>query len=155
MKKDLLEIQLACFNLGENLFAVDIMRIKEIIEPHKIASLPWTSRFLEGVINLRGMVVPVMDMRKRFGMAPMENRGTEKLLLVTLFRQLLALQVDDVQEVITVAAVDIKPAPDVDSEPGAECLLGVCLSGGKLYMILDIDSLLAPGEVSELQLARG
>lgn len=154
MKKEL-EIQLACFNLGDNLFAVDIMRIKEIIEPQKMASLPWISRFLNGVINLRGVVVPVMDMRKRFGMEPAQNRGEEKLLLVTLYQQLLALQVDDVHEVITVAAADIMPAPDVDDEPGAECLLGVCLSGGKLFMILDVDNLLAPGEVSELQLARG
>lgn len=155
MKKDLLEIQLACFNLGENLFAVDIMRIKEIILPQKIASLPWTSAFLEGVINLRGNVVPLMDMRKRFNMPAVEDEGTGKLLLVTLYRQMLALRVDDVQEVITVAAADIKPPPDIDAEQGSECLLGVCLSGDKLFMILDIDSLLAPGEISELQLTRG
>ena len=154
MNNKLRDIQLACFNLGDNFFAVDIMRIKEIIPPQKISSLPWPSRFLEGVINLRGAVLPVMDMRKRFGMVGIEEGRAVKLLLVTLSRQVLALAVDDVLEVITVPVEDIKPPPDVDAEIGAECLLGVCLSGERVFMILDIDSLLGPADYSEVSLAR-
>ena len=154
MSKDLQEIQLACFNLGESLFAVDIMRIKEIIHPQKISGLPWPSRFLEGVINLRGVVIPVMDMRKRFGMTASEEGRSVKLLLVTLFRQILALAVDDVLEVITVPIGEIKPPPDVDDEFGAECLLGVCLSSDRVFMILDIDSLIGAADRHEILRAR-
>lgn len=154
MNRELRDIQLACFNLGENLFAVDIMRIKEIIHPQKISSLPWPSRLLEGVINLRGSVIPVMDMRKRFGMPVAEEGRAVKLLLVTLSRQVLALAVDDVLEVITIPVGEIKPPPDVDDEVGVECLLGVCLSGDRVFMVLDIDSLLGPGDFNEILRAR-
>lgn len=142
MGKELLEIQLACFSLGENLFAVDIMRIKEIIQLQKLSSLPAPSRFLEGVINLRGAVIPVMNLRKRFGMPLAAESRPSKLLLVSLARQALALAVDDVLEVITIPVEQIKPPPEVDAMAGGDCLLGVCLSEERVFMILDIDSLL-------------
>src|SRR4051812_32988169 len=150
MNRDLTEIQLACFNLGENLFAIDIMRIKEIINPQKISGLPWKSRFLEGVINLRGAVIPVMDMRRRMGMPSVEERKSIKLLLVTLPGQILALSVDDVLEVITVPVEDIKPPPGIEEELGSECLLGVCLSNDRVFMVIDIDSLVGPADHTEI-----
>lgn len=140
------DIQLACFSLGDNLFAVDIMRIREIIQPLKISSLPVPSTALEGVINLRGAVIPVMDLRKRFGMPPAPAGKLPKLLVIALPRLDLALVVDDVLEVITVPAADIKPPPEVNEMNGLECLLGVCLSGDRVFMILDIDTLLDPSE---------
>lgn len=151
MKSDLREIQLACFGLGDRLFAVDIMRIKEIVQPQKLSGLPRVSSFLEGVINLRGAVIPLMDMRKRFGMPPRDEERPGKLLIVSFYRQLLALLVDEVLEVITVPAQDIKPPPDMTDDAGIECLLGVCLSSDKVFMILDIDSLLGPAEYREIK----
>jgi len=149
MENDTQDIQLACFNLGDNLFAVDIMRIKEIILPQKLSSLPRASSILEGVINLRGAVIPVMDMRKRFGMPGVSEGKTGKLLIVSLARQILALAVDNVMEVITVPAKDIKPPLDTAEGIGMEHLLGVCLSDNRVFMILDIDSLLGPSEYRE------
>lgn len=146
MDRDNQDIQLACFNLGENLFAVDIMRIKEIILPQKLSGLPGASQLLEGVINLRGAVIPVMDLRKRFGMSAVSDDRTGKLLIVSLARQILALAVDDVMEVITVPAREIKPPLDNAEEIGMEHLLGVCLSDDRVFMILDIDSLLGSTE---------
>jgi purine-binding chemotaxis protein CheW len=144
------DIQLACFNLGDNLFAVDIMRIKEIILPQKLSSLPRASRILEGVINLRGAVIPVMDMRKHFGMPDAPEGTTGKLLIVSLARQILALAVDNVLEVITVPSRDIKPPLDSAEGIAMEHLLGVCLSDNRVYMILDIDSLLGHGDYREI-----
>jgi purine-binding chemotaxis protein CheW len=150
MKKDLQNIQLACFSLGNNLYAVDIMRIKEIMLPQKLSSLPRESPLLEGIINLRGTVIPVMNMRKRFGMPPANEPGTGKLLIVTLQRLLLALAVDDVLEVITVPVGDIMPPPDVAEGIGLECVLGICLSNEQIFMILDIDTLVGPSECREI-----
>lgn len=151
MKKELQDIQLACFCLEDNLFAVDIMRIKEIIQPQKLSSLPRSSQLLEGVINLRGTVIPVMNLRKRFGMPSLATGMSSKLLIVNLSRQqMLALAVDDVMEVITVAAGDIKPPPDVDEGVGVEYLLGLCLSDDRVFMVLDIDSLLCPADYREI-----
>jgi purine-binding chemotaxis protein CheW len=140
------DIQLAAFSLGEYLFAVDIMRIREIILPQKLSALPMVSETLEGVINLRGSVIPVMNMRKLFGMPEAVESSAGKLLVVSLARQNLALAVDTVLEVITVAASDIKPPLDAADGIGVEHLLGVFLSGDHVIMILDIDSLLSRAE---------
>ena len=150
MNRELTELQLTCFNLGDCLFAVDIMRIKEIVLPQKLHGLPRASQLLEGVINLRGAVIPVMDLRKRFDMPPLENGKSGKLLIVSFHRQMVALVVDDVMEVITVSARGIKPAPDVVEGVGSEYLLGVCLSGDRVFLLLDIDTLLGPAHYQEI-----
>lgn len=142
MEGAITHIQLACFTLGDRLFSVDIMRIREILVPQKLSPLPCASELLEGVINLRGSVIPVMNMRKRFGMPVTDGAPAGKLLIVALARQLLALVVDDVMEVISVPVADIKPPIQIASGVGMEFLLGVCLSNNRVFMILDIDSLL-------------
>lgn len=138
----LTHIQLACFSLGDKLFAVDIMRIREILVPQKLSPLPCASDLLEGVINLRGSVIPVMNMRKRLGMPALETSSAGKLLIVSLVKQQLALVVDDVMEVISVPVADIKPPIQMTSGVGMEFLLGVCLSNSRVFMILNIDTLL-------------
>ena len=142
MSSDNPDIQLVCFNLGENLFAVDIMRIREIILPQKLSALPGPAQLLEGVINLRGAVIPVMNLRKRFGMPEADDNIIGKLLVVSLARQILVLTVDDVIGVIAVPAKEILPPPDTADGTGMEHLLGVCLSDNRVFMVLDIDSLL-------------
>lgn len=145
MEGSLTHIQLACFSLGDKLFAVDIMRIREILVPQKLSPLPCASDLLEGVINLRGTVIPVMNMRKRFGMPALENTSAGKLLIVSLVKQLLAIVVDDVMEVVSVPVAEIKPPIQMTSGVGMEFLLGVCLSNNRVFMILNIDSLLGAG----------
>ncbi len=140
-------IQLACFSLEDMLFAVDIMRIREILVPQKLSPLPCDSDLLDGVINLRGIIVPVMNMRKRFGMSVVADAPTGKLLIVSLENQLLALVVDDVMEVISVPVVDIKPPIQFETGVRMEFLLGVCLVNNRIFMILDIDSLLCANSI--------
>lgn len=145
MEDNMTHIQLVCFSLGNKLFAVDIMRVREIIVPQKLSPLPCDSDLLDGVINLRGTVVPVMDMRKRLGMPVADDVSAGKLLLVVLAGQLLALAVDDVMEVVSVPIDDINAPTQMASEGGAEFLLGICLSDNRVLMILDIDSVLCTG----------
>lgn len=151
MVGELSNIQLACFSLGDKLFAVDIMRIREIILPQKLSSLPRASELLDGVINLRGNVIPVMNMRKRFSMPIEESTKTGKLLIVSLARQMLALMVDDVMEVISVPVRDIKPPILMSSDVGMEFVVGVCLSNERVFMILNVDSLLGPHDLPAQQ----
>ncbi|NTV48080.1 MAG: chemotaxis protein CheW [Geobacteraceae bacterium] len=142
-------IQLACFSLGDRLFAVDIMRIREILVPQKLSPLPCSSDLLEGVIDLRGTVIPVMSLRKRFGMPVVEDAHAGKLLIVSLVGQSLALVVDEVIEVISVPVEDIKPPVQMVSGAGMDFLLGVCLYNNRVFMILDIDSLLCSHKYQE------
>lgn len=150
MNSDVKEIQVACFRLKDDLYAVDIMRIKEIIRPQKLTPLPQAPPFIDGIINLRGAVIPVVDLRKRFDMTPRDSTISTRLLIVRLSGQTLGLVVDDVTEVITVPVNDIKPPPAVTEGLIANHLLGVCLSGDNLVMLLDIDRLLTTNEVSAL-----
>lgn len=146
MKRDIRDIQLATFRLGDTLFALDIMRIKEIIPSRVLSSLASPSRYLDGVISLRGAVIPVMNMRKRFGLPPAADESSAKLILVRLAHHVLALSVDDVMEVITVPVTQLKPPPETDGV-GSECIVGVCLTADAVFMILDIDSLPCCAEI--------
>ncbi|WP_243374453.1 chemotaxis protein CheW [Geotalea sp. SG265] len=152
MHSDNSEIQVACFTLDENTYAVDIMRIREIIKPQKLTSLPKAPPYVEGVINLRGSVIPVIDLRKRFDLPVREMDSAVRLLIVRVAKQLIGFVVDNVTEVITVPARDIKPPPQIAGGIGAEYLLGVCLSSESLIMLLNIDTVLTAREASELGL---
>ncbi len=150
MTHDSNELQVACFRLGTDLYAVDIMRIKEIIRPQKLTMLPKTPDFVDGVLNLRGAVVPVVDLRRRFDLPMLDAALSSRLLIVKVSGQLLGLVVDDVTEVIPVAVKDIKPPPQVVNGVGGEYLLGVCLAKDSLIMLLNLDKLLTRRETDEL-----
>jgi len=150
MSGEVKEIQVACLRLKDDLYAVDIMRIKEIIRPQKLTPLHQAPSFIDGIINLRGAVIPVVDLRKRFGMPARELTISTRLLIVRLSGQTLGLVVDDVTEVATIPVNDIKPPPAVSDAMIVNHLLGVCLSGDNLVMLLDIDRLLTTNEVSAL-----
>ncbi|MDD2897186.1 MAG: chemotaxis protein CheW [Desulfuromonadaceae bacterium] len=137
-------IQLACFNLGDALFAIDIMRIREIVVPQALSPLPSVSEVLEGVINLRGAIIPVLNLRRFFKMPVEVKIPVGKLLIVSLVNQLLALAVDDVMEVISVPAAEILPPLNTVSGIGMEYIVGVTLVQNRVCMILNIDALLTP-----------
>lgn len=136
------DIQLACVTVADGLYAVDIMRIKEIIRLPRVAPLPGALPFVEGVINLRGEVITVVDLRKRLGLPPMDAPEQARLLILSLPGQRMGLIVDEVKEMITVAVRDLKPPPTGRGTVAAEHLLGLCLVGETPVLLLDIDSLL-------------
>jgi purine-binding chemotaxis protein CheW len=150
MDNDIREIQVACFRLGEDIYAVDIMRIKEIIRPQKLAVLPKSPSFVEGVLNLRGAVIPVIDLRKRFDMPPREIDQNRRLLIIALAISDIGIAVDEVTEVITIPVANIKPPPHVTHGVDSEYLLGVCLAQDFLIMLLNPDRLLTWRETAEL-----
>src|SRR6056300_316897 len=93
------EVQLACFKVGPELYALDIMRIKEIIRPQKLTPVPKAPSFIEGVINLRGSVIPVADMRKRFDQPIDEDTRKSRIVICSLAKRNIGLLVDEVKEV--------------------------------------------------------
>lgn len=155
MHREVQEIQIACFRLGVDHYAIDIMRIKEIIRPLKLTTLPRFPDFVEGIINLRGIVMPVVDLRKRFGLPASETTSNTRLLIVKLAGQVVAMVVDEVSEVLTVSVKDIKPPPHFGEVIDAEYLLGVCLVKEEMIMLLNIDRLLSSNEASELGKLQG
>jgi purine-binding chemotaxis protein CheW len=150
MTAGLKELQVASFRLGMDLYAVDIMRIKEIIRPQKLSGLPKAPDFIDGVISLRGMVIPVVDMRKRFDLPDRAVTSLTRLLIVKVVGQLVGLVVDDVTEVVTVPVKDIKPPPHLTSGPDSACLIGVCLVKDEMVLLLNLDKILSTNEADAL-----
>jgi purine-binding chemotaxis protein CheW len=150
MKQQLQEIQVACLTMGDGLYAVDIMRIKEIIRLPRLSPLPRALPFVEGVINLRGSVVSVVDLRKRFGLPSAGNMESARLLILSVGGGELGLIVDDVTEMITISLGDLKPPPRGVRLLGCEYLVGVCLLHEVPIMLLNIDALLSFHELAEL-----
>src|SRR5262249_33668960 len=87
-------VQLASYRLGGEEYAIDIMRIKEIIHPRKITKVPKAPPFIEGVVELRGAILPVVDLRKRFELATLEMTRASKYIIVSMERRVLGLVVD-------------------------------------------------------------
>ena len=150
MKQQLQEIQVACLTMDDGLYAVDIMRIREIIRLPKLAPLPRALPFVEGVINLRGAVIPVVDLRKRFGLPAAGNAENARLLILSVGGQPLGLRVDDVTEMITIPLRDLNPPPRGVRVVGGEYMVGVCLVQEIPVMLLNIDALLSFREQAEL-----
>jgi purine-binding chemotaxis protein CheW len=150
LKEELQEIQVACLKMDEGLYAVDIMRIKEIIRIPKLAPLPRALPFVEGVTNLRGTVIPVVDLRKRFGLPSATRLETSRLLILSFPGQPLGLIVDEVTEMITVSLRDLKPPPRGVRTVGAEYMVGLCLVQETPVLLLNIDALLTFREKAAL-----
>lgn len=145
------EVQLACFRVGSGLYALDIMSIREIIRPQKLTSIPKAPRFIEGVINLRGAVIPVADLRKRFEQPCTEENRKNRIIICSVGRMIVGLLVDEVLEVRRYGRQDIAPAPQFLKGPEAEFFLGVARRGDDLVMVLDRDRVLSTDEQLSLQ----
>lgn len=145
------EIQLACFKVGPELYALDIMRIKEIIRPQKLTPVPKAPSFIEGVINLRGSVIPVADLRKRFEQ-PInpENRKT-RIVICSMIGKMIGLLVDEVTEVKRFSRKEIAPSPQFIQGPQADYFLGVARRDDDLIMLIDLEKVLSTDEKIELQ----
>ena len=146
-------IQLACFMLEGQNYAVDIMKIRQIIRPTKIRPLPQAPEFLEGVINLRGAVIPVMDLRKRFGMKINPDQEP-RVIIVSVERQVVGVVVDEVSEVISVSPEQIQPPPRLSGIP-TKFLVGACQWSDSILLILNLDELLTSAEKVSLAEIKG
>lgn len=142
------EVQLACFRIGAEMYALDIMRIKEIIRPIRLTSVPKSPVFIEGVINLRGAVIPVVDLRKRFDQ-PAELGRKTRIIICALSGRTVGLLVDEVTEVRRYARQDIQPTPAFLKE--AEFFPGVCRRGEDLILLVDLETILSSAEKIDIE----
>lgn len=145
------EIQLACFRVGEEMYALDIMRIKEIIRPQKLTPVPKAPPFIEGVINLRGAVIPVVDLRRRFDQPRTDVDRMTRVIICALSGRIIGLVVDEVAEVRRYSRQEVQPAPRFLQGKGAEFFLGVCRRDDDLVMLLDLEKILSSDEKINLE----
>ena len=148
------EIQLACFRVGDQMYSLDILRIKEVIRPIKLTPVPKAPIFIEGVINLRGVVLPVVDLRKRFDQAVGQANSKTRILICVLTGKIIGLIVDEVVEVKSFTRNEIQPAPRFIKGLDTDYFLGVCQRDDDLVMIMNLEKILSSNEKIDLEQIR-
>ena len=147
--------QYLTFRLGEEIFGLDVGKVREILDMTTITKIPRTPEFLRGVINLRGNVVPVVDMRLKFGLPTVANTVDTCIVVteVTLEGEttVLGALVDSVQEVFELEPGQIEPAPRIGTRLRTEFIQGMGKRDGKFIMLLDVDKVFSCNELSLVQ----
>lgn len=142
-------IQLVSFHLAGEEYALEILRVQEIIRMQDLTRVPNAPPFVEGVINLRGRVIPVVGLRKRFGLEPIPPGKNTRIVVVEVHGTVVGLVVDSVSEVLRVAADTIEPPPRL-GKMEREYVSGVGKLENRLLLLLDVDHLLSGQEQDEV-----
>lgn len=146
------EVQAVGFYIGEDEYALYIHKVREIYPMTDIRKIPKAPPFVEGVINLRGFIIPIIDLRKRFDMAPNESKNTAKILIVELEKNQVGMIVDNVSEVMRFYVDEIEKAPAMfSSNIDSQYIQGVAKLEDKLIILLDIEKLLSFEEKTVLK----
>ncbi len=142
------------FTLAGEDYGVVIIKVKEIIGMMAVTSVPQTPSWVKGVINLRGKVIPVMDLRLKFGLGSIDY--TDRTCIIVMEIQtvdkpiLMGIVVDSVSEVMTIRGGDIEDTPDFGSRLNTEYIMGMAKTGGGVKILLDIDAVLTGADLSAL-----
>jgi len=144
------EKQLVVFNLGQEVYAVEIDMVKEIIQMQAITRVPGTPPSVEGVINLRGSVIPIVDLRKRFQLKAVERNKDTRIVVVSCKGAEVGVIVDSVAEVLRIPVDSIEPSSNVFTDEHLEHLLGIVKLAGRLVILLDMDQVLSKQEIAAI-----
>ncbi len=147
-----MEKKVVGFKLKEEEFAFDIMKVVEIIKLKEITDVPTAPDFIEGVINLRGKIIPIIDLRKRFNVEIEERDKKYRIIIVELGKfQSVGIIVDEVTKVITVAPDQILPVPSTVSQAGGKYIESIIKIDDRIIVLLDIEKIFSESERIELK----
>lgn len=138
-----LEEQVVVFQLAEETYGLEIARVREIITVPNITRVPGTPSFVRGIINLRGKVIGVIDLRRKFGLAEAADDHESRIVVVEVDGETLGMLVDNVSEVLRIPGDNIEPPSPIIAGVEADYLRGVAKVGGRLVMLLDLPKLMA------------
>ena len=140
-------IQLVSFNLDQEEYGVEVLKVREIIRMNNITHMPNTPHYVEGIINLRGKVIPIVSMRKKFGLMEAENNSHTRIMIMDIAGELMGFIVDAVSEVIRISGTEIQPSPSVAGGGiDQDCIAGVINLSERLLVLLDLDRMFSQEE---------
>lgn len=142
--------QLVSFVVGNEEFGVNILKVQEIIRSVSITRVPKSPDYVAGVINLRGKIVPVIDLRKRFSLLPKEADKDTRIIVVELDGKVVGFLVDKVKEVLRVENEIIEPPPDLTTDINTHYITGVAKLPDRLLILLDLDRVLTASEKDQV-----
>jgi purine-binding chemotaxis protein CheW len=134
--------QFLTFTLGQEEYGVEILKIQEIKGYSAITPLPNAPAYVKGVLNLRGTIVPIVDLRQKFGMPEAAYTKFTVIVVVQVLGNILGFVVDAVSDVLSVPQDAIQPTPDLHGQVDVSCFTGLAQTGEKLVLLLDIDRVL-------------
>ncbi|WP_300922940.1 chemotaxis protein CheW [uncultured Desulfovibrio sp.] len=143
-------LQLVTFSIGEEEFGVNILKVQEIIRTMEITKVPRAPEFVEGVINLRGKVIPIIDLRRRFGLAPKAHDKNTRIIVIEINNVIVGFVVDAVSEVLRIPASTVEPPPPVVAGVESDYISGVGQLQDRLLIMLDLDKLLSSEDMEML-----
>jgi purine-binding chemotaxis protein CheW len=141
------EIQLVVFSLGREEFAVGITQVREIMRMEEITRMPKSPHFVEGIINLRGQIIAVVELAKRLNLETGERSGETRIIVVETEDIKVGMIVDSVSEVLRVAADAVEPSPTLATDISAAYLQGVLKQDNRLIILLDLTKVLSLEEM--------
>ena len=141
-------IQLVSFMLADEEYGVEVLKVREIIRMPTITKMPNVPQHVEGIINLRGKVIPIISMRRRFGLMENENNSQTRIIIMDVCGSLTGFIVDAVSEVIRIHSSEIQPPPSMmlSGGIGQEFITGVFNHAERLLIIMDIDRMFSEDE---------
>lgn len=140
-------------NLADEEYGVDILAVREIRGWTPVTRIPQAPSYVLGVLNLRGAIVPVLDLRLRFGLVREEYTATTVTVIVTVAGRNFGVVVDAVSDVVDVEAAAVRPVPDMGTAVDTEYLKGLTSVGERMVLLLDVDRLLQPQDAQMLEAA--
>lgn len=143
-------LQLVTFSIGDEEFGVEILKVQEIIRMLEITKVPKAPPFVEGVINLRGKVIPIIDLRKRFGLASRDHDKNTRIIVINIHSMIVGFVVDSVSEVLRLPLNTVEPPPPVVAGLDSDYISGVGKLEDRLLIMLDLDRLLSNEEQAHL-----
>lgn len=141
-------LQLVSFNIGSEEFGVDILKVQEINRMVEITRVPQAPNYVEGVINLRGKVIPIVDLRKRFNLEVKEYDKNTRIVVVDISGNIMGMVVDSVSEVLRLPANTIEPPPEIVANINSEYIKGVAKLEDRLLIFLDLSKVIDVSEMS-------
>lgn len=144
-------IQVVSFHLGSEEYGVDISQVQEIIRMVEITHVPRAPRFMEGVINLRGQLIPIIDLRTRFAMSRTEHTKSTRIVVTEIGSKKVGIIVDSVSEVINIPIEQVEDAPDMIAGVGTEYIQGVGKVADRLIILLDLTMVMTGDEKAQLE----
>jgi purine-binding chemotaxis protein CheW len=148
------QYQVVTFQLGQEMYGVDIMDVKRIVGLREVREIPNAPPYVEGILNLRGVVTPIINLHKRFMFKSIELSDDDLLLsgfiILEINKMILGIMIDKILRVVTIDPVHIQPPPKMISGIGVEYIQGVVNEEGTYIIILDIQKLFNPKELQQL-----
>jgi purine-binding chemotaxis protein CheW len=145
------DVELLAFTLGKEEYGIKIMKVQEIRGYNAVTTLANAPDFIKGVINLRGSIVPIIDMRIKFNLGTPTYDEFTVVIILNLGAQVVGMVVDRVSDVITLTPAQIKPAPEMGTAVNTNYLVGLGTIDERMVIIVDIDKLMSSSEIGILE----